>query len=47
MLLYRALTTGTKIANWAKDGSSESRWGFIAAQLKSVINSNLWDARIG
>jgi uncharacterized protein (DUF608 family) len=47
MLLYRVLTTGSKIATWQGDTASTNSWTGLAATLKAAVNANNYDAAAG
>lgn len=47
MMLYRVLTTGSKLANWHGDIASAASWAKLAAKLKTAVNHNNYDFAVG
>ncbi len=47
MMLYRVLTTGSKIATWQGDTTSAKSWKGLAATLKAAVSVNNYDLASG
>ena len=47
MLLYKTLTTGSRIATWHGDTASANSWSDLAATLKKAVNANNYDLSAG
>ncbi|TVY80443.1 hypothetical protein LSUE1_G003567 [Lachnellula suecica] len=47
MLMYRTLVTGSALAGWSGDSSSNASWSALAVTLKTAVNNMNWDNSTG